>query len=71
MQADPSITRAHGGTGLGLAITRRLAQLLGGDVSVTSELGAGAMFSLRVPADLRAVKPRTTLQRTSGALSDA
>ena len=52
VQADPSITRRHGGTGLGLAITRRLAQMLGGDVTVTSELGRGATFVLRVPAKL-------------------
>ena len=52
VQADASTTRAYGGTGLGLAITRRLAQMLGGDVTVTSELGKGAMFTLRVPAEL-------------------
>ncbi len=54
VQADPSITRTYGGTGLGLAITRRLARLLGGDVSLKSELGKGAAFILRVPADLAA-----------------
>ena len=54
VQADPSITRAYGGAGLGLAITRQLAQLLGGDVSVRSEPGKGAAFTLRVPANLRA-----------------
>ena len=43
-QADVSTTRKHGGTGLGLAITRRLAQLMGGDAGVDSELGKGSTF---------------------------
>lgn len=52
VQADATTTRAYGGTGLGLAITRRLAQLLGGDVTVKSALGQGACFTLKVPAKL-------------------
>jgi CheY-like chemotaxis protein/anti-sigma regulatory factor (Ser/Thr protein kinase) len=51
VQADPSITQQYGGTGLGLTITRRLAQLLGGNVTVKSALGEGAAFTLHVPAD--------------------
>jgi signal transduction histidine kinase/CheY-like chemotaxis protein len=50
VQADSKITRAYGGTGLGLAITRRIANMLGGEVTAESELGKGSIFTLRVPA---------------------
>jgi len=48
-QAEQTATRKTGGTGLGLSVTRRLARLLGGEVSVASRVGAGSTFLLTLP----------------------
>jgi signal transduction histidine kinase len=48
-QAEQTATRKTGGTGLGLSVTRKLARLLGGDVTVASTVGAGTTFLLTVP----------------------
>jgi PAS domain S-box-containing protein len=47
-QADSSMTRRYGGTGLGLTISKRLAQILGGDITASSQLGLGSTFRLTV-----------------------
>ena len=49
-QAESSTARRFGGTGLGLVISRRFCQMLGGDVTVTSEAGVGSKFTVRLPA---------------------
>ena len=51
-QADSSTTRKYGGTGLGLTLSKQLAALLGGDILVESELGAGSAFTLCSPTHL-------------------
>ena len=55
VQADESTTRKYGGTGLGLMISRRLCQMLGGDIRVSSELGKGSTFTIELPRIASAV----------------
>jgi signal transduction histidine kinase len=64
-QLDQSLTRSKGGTGLGLPVSRKLANLLGGDLVVASEPGEGTTFTLSLPV---AVAPEPVLPPSSIAL---
>ncbi len=56
-QVAQNTTRAAGGSGLGLSVSRRLAELLGGSITVKSELGVGSTFRISLPRILKVAEP--------------
>ncbi len=64
-QEDGTTTRKYGGTGLGLTITKQLAELMGGEITLTSELGKGSIFTLTIPAGMNVTKQPLLDRRNS------
>ncbi|WP_119396190.1 hybrid sensor histidine kinase/response regulator [Salinibius halmophilus] len=64
-QPDPSLSRQHQGNGLGLYLSQQLSQLLGGELTVESQLGQGSTFTLKVPALKAAPASKNTDQKPS------
>ena len=58
-QADLSISKLYGGTGLGLALTRRYCRMMGGDISLSSRLGEGSRFTIRLPRECGEFHPES------------
>lgn len=61
VQADSSTTRQFGGTGLGLSISRRFCRMMGGDISVMSEVGKGSTFTVTLPLEVHKEEPQKVL----------
>ncbi|HEY9671321.1 MAG TPA: ATP-binding protein [Waterburya sp.] len=71
-QADASTTRRYGGTGLGLTISRHFCKMMGGKITVSSQLGQGSTFTVHLPAQVIGSNTKsrlTSLESTTRAVS--
>jgi signal transduction histidine kinase len=64
-QASSTTASKYGGTGLGLVISRRFCQMMGGDITVASELGRGSTFTIRLPRIVDAPKELSSANPTT------
>ena len=69
-QADALTSKTYGGSGLGLILSRRICQMMGGDITVHSEPGAGSTFTIHLPADGMASKTKAILETEEAADSN-
>ncbi len=65
-QADASTSRRFGGTGLGLALTRRFCKMMGGDVTVASQVDRGSTFTIRLPAQVTPLEEKNAEDTAGG-----
>lgn len=70
-QVDASTTRRYGGTGLGLVITKKLIELMGGEISVSSKPGEGTTFSFTLPCECTALPDRQSRDEQLAAIRGA